>query len=144
MAIYVCYWANYVNEKIKLRWCTCTTLCSPTVRNAKIKLQNNTYVITSTTHPNLSFYFWETYKICNFLASCCDCTRKQYKTPISLSPEVYETSSKTGSRIRILYLLTGPIVFRQVSNWMMLILIVNVRIYSIAAICWRGDSANAR
>jgi len=29
-----------------------------------------------------------------------------------LSPEVYETSSKTGSRIRILYLLTGPIICR--------------------------------
>ena len=65
--------------------------------------------ITSTTHPNLSFYLRETYRICNFLANCCDYTRKQYKAPVSFSPEVYETSSKTGSRIRILYLLTGPI-----------------------------------
>ena len=31
-------------------------------------------------------------------------------TTISISPEVYETSSKTRSRIRILYLLTGPIL----------------------------------
>ena len=38
-----------------------------------------------------------------------DYARKQYKAPISFAPEVYETSSKTGSRIRILYLLTGPI-----------------------------------
>ena len=76
---------------------------------SKINLQNNTHNITSTTHPNLSFYLRETYRICNFLANCCDYTRKQYKAPISLSPEVYETSSKTGSRIRILYLLTGPI-----------------------------------
>ena len=60
--------------------------------------------ITSTTHPNLSFYLRETYRICNFLANCCDYAHKQYK-----APEVYETSSKTGSRIRILYLLTGPI-----------------------------------
>jgi len=58
----------------------------------------------------LSFYLRETYRICNFLANCCDCTRTQYKAPISLSPEVYATSSKTGSRIRILYLLTGPIL----------------------------------
>ena len=65
--------------------------------------------ITSTTHPNLSLYLRETYRICNFLANCCDYARKQYKAPISLSPEVYETSSKTGSRIKILYLLTGPI-----------------------------------
>jgi len=65
----------------------------------------------TTHHPNLSFYVGlrETYTICNFLANCCDYTRKQYKTLISLSPEVYETSSKTRSRIRILYLLTGPI-----------------------------------
>ena len=83
---------------------------SPTVRNAKINLQNNTHNITSTTHPNLSFYLRETYRICNFLANCCDYTRKQYKAPISLSPEVNETSSKTGSLIRILYLLTRPIV----------------------------------
>ena len=75
--------------------------------NAKINLQNNTHNITSTTHPNLSFYLRETYRICNFLANCCDYARKQYKAPISFSPEVYETSSKTGSRIRILYLLTG-------------------------------------
>ena len=75
----------------------------------KINLQNNTHNITSTTHPNLSFYLRETYRICNFLANCCDYARKQYKAPISISPEVYETSSKTGSRIRILYLLTGPI-----------------------------------
>jgi len=52
---------------------------------------------------------WETYRICNFLANCCDYARKQYKAPISFSPEVYETSSKTASRIRILSLLTGPI-----------------------------------
>ena len=78
-------------------------------RNAKINLQNNTHNITSTTHPNLSFYLRETYRICNFLANCCDYTRKQYNAPISLSPKVYETSSKTGSRIRILCLLTGPI-----------------------------------
>jgi len=71
----------------------------------KINLQNNTHNITSTTHPNLSFYLRETDRICNFLANCCDYTRKQYKAPISFSPEVYETSSKTGSRIRILYLL---------------------------------------
>jgi len=64
--------------------------------------------ITSTPHPTLSFYLLETYRICNFLANCCDYTRKQYKAPISLSPEVYETSSKMGSGIRILYLLTGP------------------------------------
>ena len=57
----------------------------------------------------MSFYLWETYRICNFLANCCDYARKQYKAPISFSPEVCETSSKTGSRIRILYLLTGPI-----------------------------------
>ena len=57
----------------------------------------------------MSFYLWENYRICNFLANCCDYTRKQYIAPISLSPEVYETSSKTGSRIKILYLLTGPI-----------------------------------
>jgi len=65
--------------------------------------------ITSTTHPNLSFYLRETYRMCYFLANCCDYTRKHYKAPISLSLEVYETSSKTGSRIRILYLLMGPI-----------------------------------
>ena len=82
------------------------------VRNAKINLQNNAHNITSTTHPNLSFYLQETYRICNFLANCCDYTRKQYKAPISMSPEVYETSNKTGSRIRILYLLTGPIAGR--------------------------------
>jgi len=69
--------------------------------------------ITSTTHPNLSFYLRETYRICNFLANCCDYARKQYKAPISFSPEVYETSSKTGSRIRILYLLTGPICVKS-------------------------------
>ena len=109
MAISVCYWANYVNEKVKLRQCACTGHCSPTVRNAKINLQNNTHNITSTTHPTLSFYLCETYRICNFLANCCDYTRKQYNAPISLSPEVYETSSKTVSGIRILYLLTGPI-----------------------------------
>jgi len=57
----------------------------------------------------LSFYLRETDRICNFLANCCDYARKQYKAPISFSPEVYETLSKTGSRIRILYLLTGPI-----------------------------------
>ena len=79
------------------------------VRNAKINLQNNPHNITSTTRPNLSFYLRETYRICNFLANCCDYARKQYKAPISFSPEVYETSSRTGSRIRILYLLTGPI-----------------------------------
>jgi len=39
---------------------------SPTVRNAKINLQNNTHNIASTTHPNLSFYLRETYRICNF------------------------------------------------------------------------------
>jgi len=109
MAISVCYWANYVNEKIKLRLCTCTAHYSPTVRNAKINLQNNMHNIMSTTHPNLSIYLRETYRICNFLANCSDYNRKQYKAPISLSLEVYETSSKTGSRIRILYLLTGPI-----------------------------------
>ena len=87
-----------------------STLQSYSVRNAKINIQNNTHNITSTTHPNLSSYLRETYRICNFLANCCDYTRKQYKAPISLSPEVYETSSKTGSQIRILYLLTGPIV----------------------------------
>ena len=97
-----------MNEKIKLRWCAYTDHCSPTVRNAKINLQNNTHNITLTTHPTLSFYLRETYRICNFLANCCDYTRKQYKAPISLSPEVYETSSKTGSGKRILYLLTGP------------------------------------
>jgi len=75
---------------------------------AKINLQNNTHNITSTTHPNLSFYLRETYIICNFLANCCDYTRKQYKAPISLTPEVYETSSKTGSRIRILLFTDGP------------------------------------
>ena len=74
----------------------------------KINLQNNTHNITSTTHPNLPFYLRETDRICNFLANCCDYARKQYKAPISFLPEVYETSSKTGSRIRILYLLTGP------------------------------------
>ena len=89
--------------------CTSTAHCSLSVRKAKINLQNNTHNITSITHPNLSFYLRETYRICNFLANYCDYTRKQYKTPISLSPEVYETSSKTGSRIRILYLLTGHI-----------------------------------
>ena len=52
--------------------------------------------------PICPFIFWETYRICNFLANCCDYTLKQYK-----APEVYETSSKTGSGIRILYLLTG-------------------------------------
>ena len=107
MAISVCYWANYVNEKIKLCYCTCTahqSYCSK--REKKINLQNNTHNITSTTHPNLSFYLRETYRICNFLA---DYARKQYKAPISFSLEVYETSSKTGSRIRILYLLTRPI-----------------------------------
>jgi len=72
--------------------------------------------ITSTTHPNLSFYLRETYRICNFLANCCDYARKQCKAPISFSPEVYETSSKTGSRIRILYLLTGPIQPRSFSR----------------------------
>jgi len=72
MAISVCYWANYVNEKIKLRLCTRTAHCSPTVRNAKINLQNNTHNITSTTHPNLSFYLRKTYRIYNFLANCCD------------------------------------------------------------------------
>jgi len=46
--------------------------------------------------------------------NCCDHTRKQYKAPISLSPEVYETSSKAGSRIRILYLLTGPVGSKDV------------------------------
>jgi len=51
----------------------------------------------------------ETYRICNFFANSCDYARKQYKATISFSPEVYETSSKTGSQIRILYLLTGPI-----------------------------------
>ena len=56
----------------------------------------------------MSFYLRETCRIFNFLANCCDYARKQYKAPISFSPEVYETSSKTGSRIRILYLLTGP------------------------------------
>ena len=61
----------------------------------------------------LSFYLRETYRICNFLANCCDYTRKQYKAPISLSP-VYETSSKTGSGIRFLYLLTGPIWSKSV------------------------------
>jgi len=110
MAISVYYWANYVNEKIKLRQCrpTCTAHYSPTFRNAKINLQNNTHNITWATHPNLSFYLRETCRICNFLVNCCDYARKQYKAPISFSPEVYETSSKTGSRIRILYLLTGP------------------------------------
>jgi len=39
----------------------------------------------------LSFYLRETYRICNFLANCCDYARKQYKAPISFSPEVYET-----------------------------------------------------
>jgi len=58
----------------------------------------------------------ETYRICNFLANCCDYTRKQYKAPISVSPEVYETSSKTGSGIRILYLPTGPIVTTHYSD----------------------------
>ena len=109
MAISVCYWANYVNEKKKNRLCTLTAHYNPTVRNVKINLQNNTHNITSTTHPNLSFYLRETDRICNFLANCCDYARKQYKAPISFSPEVYETSSKTGSQIRILYLLTGPI-----------------------------------
>jgi len=32
------------------------------------------------------------------------------KHQFPFSPEVYETSSKTGSRIRILYLLTGPTI----------------------------------
>jgi len=96
-------------RKDKTVQCTYTGHCSPTVRNAKINLQNNTHNITSTTHPTLSFYLRETYRICNFLTNCCDYTRKQNKAPISLSPEVYETSSTTGSGIRILYLLTGPI-----------------------------------
>ena len=95
--------------KDKTVHCTCTGRCSPTVRNAKINLQNNTHNSTSTTHPTLSFYLRETYRICNILTNCCDYTHKQNKAPISLSPEVYETSSKTGSGIRILYLLTGPI-----------------------------------
>jgi len=100
-------------DKTVLMYMHSTLRCSPTVRNAKINLQNNTH-ITSPTHPNLSFYLWETYRICNFLANCCDYTRKQYNAPISLSPEVYETSSKTGSWIRILYLLTGPIYVRDI------------------------------
>jgi len=94
-----------------------STLQSYTVRNAKINLQNNTHNITSTTHPTLSFYLRETYRICKFLANCCDYIRKQYKAPISLSPEVDETSSKTGSGIRILYLLTGPIPTSSVSSF---------------------------
>ena len=80
----------------------------------KINLQNTTHNITSTTQPTLSFYLRETYRICNFLANCCDYTRKQCKAPISLSPEVYETSSKTGSGIRILYLLTGPVILMSI------------------------------
>jgi len=72
-------------------------------------IYKTTRIITSTIHPALSVYLRETYRICNFLANCCDYTRKQYEAPISLSPEVYETSSKTGSGIRILYLLTGTI-----------------------------------
>ena len=116
MAISVCYWANCVNEQIKLRQCTCTAHYSPNVRNAKINLQNNTHNIISTAHPNLSFYLRETYRICNFLANYCDYARKQYKAPISFSLEVYETSSKMGSRIRILYLLTGPIMKISIKN----------------------------
>jgi len=46
--------------------------------------------------PICPFICGKTYRICNFLANCCDYARKQYKTPISFSPEVYETSSKTG------------------------------------------------
>jgi len=79
---------------------------SPTVRNAKINLQNNTHNITSTTHPTLTFYLQEAYRICNFLANCFDYTRKQITK--HQFPEAYETSSKTGPRIRILYLLTDP------------------------------------
>jgi len=117
MAISVCYhWANKVNEK-KTALMYMHSTYSPTVRNAKINLQNNTHNINSTTHPNLSFYLRETYRICNFIANCCDYARKQYKAPISFSPEVYETSSKTGSRIRIFYLLTGPIGAYQVCRY---------------------------
>ena len=68
-------------DKTALMYMHCTAHYSPTVRNAKINLQNNTHNITSTTHPNLSFYLRETYKICNFLANCCDYARKQYKAP---------------------------------------------------------------
>jgi len=46
---------------------------------------------TSTTQPILSFYLQETYRIRNFLANCCDYTRKQNnKAAFFLSPEVYE------------------------------------------------------
>jgi len=98
----------------RLRYGHTLTYCALLLFETRKLTYKTTHMLntTSTTQPiTSSFYSQETSRICDFLANCCAYTRKQNKAPFFVSPEVYKTSSKTGSGIRILYLglLAGPI-----------------------------------
>jgi len=69
------------------------------LQQSKITLQNNRINNTSITQPTLSFYLQLSRKLL-WLELYCS------------TPEVHQISSKAGSGINILYLLTGPITQR--------------------------------
>jgi len=73
------------------------------LQQSKITLQNNFINNTSITQPTLSFYLW--LKMYNLQLS----RKLLWLEPYCSTPEVQQTSSKAGSGINILYLLTGPI-----------------------------------
>jgi len=73
------------------------------LQQSKITLQNNCINNTSITQPTLSFYLW--LKMQNLQLS----RKLLWLEPYCSTPEVHQTSSKAGSWINILYLLTGPI-----------------------------------